>query len=254
MLSRASREAFRAIERVDRALSDYREDSELSRLSQESGGRGYGSLDLCAEFLQGAHELSVSSSGAFDVSVGPLVDAWCLRSESPEVPSEEKLQALRELVGYRRVQLRVGLDGLWYARLERRGMRLDPGGLGKGFAVDRAVRVLQWLGVKRALVNFSGCMFALGTPPGEPSWARRRSRPLAPEPDPGHDLAQERGHRLKRWVPQRPPRPRRVRQSSSLTAEPSDLLTAPSGFASERGQHRSPMAGRRRRPSSGGRR
>ncbi len=49
-------------------------------------------------------------------------------------------------------------------------MRLDPGGLGKGFAVDRAVRVLRAHGVERALVNFSGCMYALGSPPGRSGW------------------------------------------------------------------------------------
>ncbi len=176
----ACREAFLEIERVDRALSDYRVDSELSRLSGRAPEEWVPISDLTAEFLEQARELSRASAGAFDLTVGPLVDAWGFRTE-PRAPSRAELRAVRTLVDHRKVELRRERDGRRSARLTESGMRLDPGGLGKGFAVYRAARVLRASGVERALINFSGCMYALGSPPGRSGWPVAVRDPARPD-------------------------------------------------------------------------
>ncbi len=186
----ACREAFLEIERVDRALSDYRVDSELSRLSGRAPGEWVPISDLTAEFLEQARELSRASAGAFDLTVGPLVDAWGFRAE-PRAPSRAELRAVRTLVDHRKVELRRERSGRPFARLTESGMRLDPGGLGKGFAVDRAARVLRACGVERALVNFSGCMYALGSPPGRSGWPVAVRDPARPDEVLGHVLLRD---------------------------------------------------------------
>jgi thiamine biosynthesis lipoprotein ApbE len=163
--------AFLEIEAADRALSDYRPESELSELSRAAGLGAVPVSSLTADFLQEAARLSAASGGALDITVGPLVDAWGFRG-SPHAasPAGGDLEALRPLIGHDKVRIEPSADGAARVRLERPGMRLDPGALGKGFAADLAARRLRADGVRSALIDFSGNMVAIGAPPGEDGW------------------------------------------------------------------------------------
>jgi len=176
----ACRRAFAEIERVDRLLSDYRPDSEISGISGLEADESIAVSPATAEFLLRSARISSASEGAFDVTVGPLVDAWGFRRRSARRPSADELAELRTLVDYRALGVRRDDDGAWTVTVARSGMRLDPGATGKGFAVDRAVVALREAGVESALINFSGCIYALGSPPGAAGWRvaiRDPSRP-----------------------------------------------------------------------------
>ncbi len=166
----ACRRAFDEMERIEGLLSDYRADSELSRVSKQAAGEPFGVSELTAQFLRHGRKISEASNGAFDLTIGPLVDAWGFRAGVGRIPGDDELAGLRPLVDYRKVLLRRDASGRWQVRLAEEGMRIDPGGLGKGFAVDRAVAVLRENGVRSAFVSFSSCSYALGTPPGESAW------------------------------------------------------------------------------------
>jgi thiamine biosynthesis lipoprotein len=167
-LQAAVRDGLDEIDRLDRLLSHYRRDSPLSRLNREAAEGPVAAdgelFDLLAESLRWSRE----SDGAFDVTVGPLMKAWGFFRGEGHVPDADALRRSREVVGYRHVRLDPAARTV---RFDRPGVELDLGGIGKGYAVDRAVARLRARGVRSALVNLGGSsVYGLGTPPAADAW------------------------------------------------------------------------------------
>ena len=160
--------AFARIEELNAVFSDYDPDSELSRLSRSSGqGRA---VPLGADLwrvLEQAQLLAEKTEGAFDVTVGPLVNLWRRVRRKRELPGAALLEEMRARVGYRSLRLDPVTRS---AELAAPEMRLDAGAIAKGYAVDEALAVLDRLGVHRALVGGSGDMAASDPPPGQEGW------------------------------------------------------------------------------------
>lgn len=161
------------IAELNSILSDYDENSELSRLSQTSG-RGErvllsGDLGIV---LEEAERISRVSDGAFDVTVGPYVQLWKRARRQRELPPADRLEAARASVGWQAVKLeRTGASTQpLAATLLRSGMRLDLGGIAKGYALDEAAAELTRCGVTRYLVSGGGDMVVGEPPPGEAGW------------------------------------------------------------------------------------
>lgn len=168
--SMASEAAFARISELNASLSDYDEGSELSRLSRTAGtGRWVPLGTDLARVLRSAQAFSGASDGAFDVTVGPLVQLWKRARRQRELPGEAPLAAARAATGWTNLSLRRVEDG-WEARLGRPGMRLDLGGIAKGYALDEAGRTLRQRGVNRFLVSGGGDMVAGDPPPGALGW------------------------------------------------------------------------------------
>jgi len=181
----ASEMAFGRIHELNGVLSDYDEASELSRLSATGGSGRWVPLgtDL-ARVLRAAQTASEASDGAFDVTVGPLVQLWKRARRQRELPGEAALRRAREATGWRHLALRRGPGG-WEARLERPGMRLDLGGIAKGYALDEAAVVLRRQGVRRFLISGGGDMVAGEAPPEAEGWRIEvgvSDHPQAPAP------------------------------------------------------------------------
>jgi thiamine biosynthesis lipoprotein len=120
------------------------------------------------DLLAACVEYSRASEGAFDISVGPLMKVWGFYKGTGELPAKEEVAAAMERVGYRNLVLDRKARTV---RFLRAGVEIDPGGIGKGYAVDRAVGVLKASGIRSALVSGSGSsIYALGAPPGEAGW------------------------------------------------------------------------------------
>ncbi len=165
---RAARAAFDEIERLDAILSDWRPDSELSRLVARAGQGFVPVSDELFEVLALAQQVAERSDGAFDVTIGPLSRLWREARRAGRLPGAEEAARAAALVGWR--GLRLGLLGGPHAALERPGMALDPGAIGKGYACDRALAVLAAAGVDRALIELGGDLVASGAPPGQDGW------------------------------------------------------------------------------------
>jgi thiamine biosynthesis lipoprotein len=150
--------ALDEIDRLENVMSSWREDSELARLNRSAAaGPVVCSTDLVA-VLDSALALARLSGGAFDPTVAPLVDAWDLRGTG-HVPDARTITVALARVGWRGLEVdrRAGT-----ARFARPGMAIDLGGIGKGFALDRAAATLTGLGASRALVNLGGEVMAVG--------------------------------------------------------------------------------------------
>ena len=175
----ACRDAGRRLKDLTAALSDYHDGSELNRLCDAyvPGEPVAVSTDLC-RVLATARAVSTASRGAFDVTVGPVVKRWRRVRRTRVLPPAEELAALRERVGWAAVQVDQEAGTV---TIDRPGVRLDLGGIAKGYAADEAGRVLRDRGVTRFLIDAGGDLLAGDPPPGKCGW--RIGLPDAQRPD-----------------------------------------------------------------------
>ena len=158
---RAARAAFGRIEALDAVMSDYRPDSELMRACRAAAEGPVSISDDLYRVLDRAGAISQASDGAFDVTVGPLVRLWREARAEGRLPAPQAIEQARAAVGWRGVLLDPRQRTM---TLSWPGMRLDLGGIGKGYAADEALDTLMRHGVRRCLVDLGGDI-ALGRPP-----------------------------------------------------------------------------------------
>jgi len=183
--NRAARAAYERVEELNRVLSDYDPDSELSRLSDTAPSREPVHVgDDLWRVLEFSQRLSAKSDGAFDITVGPLVKLWRRARRTKEMPRTDLLAAARKATDYRALELDPATHA---AQLTKPHMRLDAGGIGMGYAVDEALVILTRQGIASALVDASGDIGVSDAPPGERGWR------IAIEPPAGSG-------RASRWV------------------------------------------------------
>jgi thiamine biosynthesis lipoprotein len=172
--------AFLEAHRLDALLSNYRPESEWSRVNREAAAHPVAVTPELFSLLSSCLEYSRQSDGAFDITVGPLMKAWGFFKGEGSLPRRADVAGALTNVGSRYVSLDPDARTV---RFTRPGIELDPGGIGKGYAVDRMVDVLEREGVDAALVSASGSsIYGLGAPPEDPrGWPIVISRPGHPD-------------------------------------------------------------------------
>lgn len=156
------------IAELNALLSDYDSESELSRLSATSPTEAPLLVSRSLwEALETAQQVEQLSDGSFDVTVGPLTKLWRSSRRRKEPPSAESLEKAFASVGGKNLKLHAAIHGV---SLAKANMRLDLGGIAKGYATDEGLRVLQTRGITRALVRASGDISAAEPPPNESHW------------------------------------------------------------------------------------
>ncbi len=170
----AARAAFERIGEVDEIFSDYKTDSEVMRLVQKAqvGQPRTVSKELFG-VLKTAREISCQSQGAFDVTVGPLVQLWRTARKEKKRPPPSRLAEARRSVGYQHLCLCESQRSVTFCRS---GMRLDFGGIAKGYAGDEALRTLRQFGITSALIDAGGDIVLGAPPPGKAGWTIGLSR------------------------------------------------------------------------------
>ncbi len=164
---RASRAAFERVEALNKTLSDYDPDSELSRLTKSAGGPPTKIGDDLFEVLSRSQEMYRRSGGAFDVTIAPVGRLWRRARRDGKLPDPALLAQARKLVGGDKLTLDRGSRTV---QLAVKGMRLDVGGIAKGYAAQAALEVLKKHGITRALVASAGDIVAGDPPPGANGW------------------------------------------------------------------------------------
>jgi thiamine biosynthesis lipoprotein len=165
-MEKAVKASFSEVERIESVLSAYRPGSEWNRVNREAAKQSVRVSPEVFSLLARCLDYSRRSEGAFDISVGPLLRAWGLVRGTGRVPGASELAEARAGVGHRHVCIDPENSTV---RFDRPGVEIDPGGIGKGYAVDRVVDVLKGMGFKKALVaGAASSLYGLGAPPGEP--------------------------------------------------------------------------------------
>ncbi len=159
--------AWDRVSELNRILSDYNPESALSQL----GSTAPHSEPVLVppelyRVLSRAGEISGASDGAFDISVGPLTQLWRRSRRQRELPTPERLREPLAAVDWRAIELHPP-DRV---RLLKHGMRLDAGGIAKGYALDEATRILRQHGIRSSLVAGAGDLVVTEPPPGQPGW------------------------------------------------------------------------------------
>ncbi len=174
----ASEAAFARIADLNACLSDYDDASELSRLSHSSGsGIDVPISDDLWRVLDRATLVSKLSGGAFDITVGPLVQLWKRARRQRELPPAERISDALKKVSWKAIELdstdasvRSKPTLHHTAKLTIPGMRLDPGGIAKGYALGEAAKDIRLHGISRFLISGGGDMVAGEPPPGKSGW------------------------------------------------------------------------------------
>jgi thiamine biosynthesis lipoprotein len=162
----AARAGFDRIAALEDKMSDYRPKSEV-RLLERRPREWVRVSEPLFSVLARAVEVASATDGAFDPTVGPLVALWREARRLGRLPTPVQLDSARALVGWRRLALDSGHRRV---RLAKRGMRIDLGGIAKGYAVQQAVFTLRDRGITSALVEAGGDIAVTAAPPGETGW------------------------------------------------------------------------------------
>ena len=172
--SAAAQAAFARIAELDAMMSDYDDNSEISRLSRSAGGPPINVSDELFAIIEQSVHFSRQTDGAFDITVGPAVRLWRRARRQRKLPTPPQLARMLE---------RVGSDKLVLDRCRKTVqlttpyMLLDLGGIAKGYACDQALAVLHRHGIRQALIDGGGDV-VLGTPPpGKKGWKIAISSP-----------------------------------------------------------------------------
>jgi len=171
--------AFDEVRRLDDMLSNYKPESEWSEINRLAAAKPLRISPEMFLLLSASVEYSRESEGAFDISVGPLMKVWGFYKGTGHLPHRPEVLAAMTRVGYRHIVLDPGAQTVWF---DRPGVELDPGGIGKGYAVDKMVDVLRQNGFSIALVAGSGSsIYGMGSPPTEPrGWRVEIKDPWSP--------------------------------------------------------------------------
>jgi len=174
----ACRSSLERIAKVDRLMSIFRSDSELSLVNRTAWRKpivvGTDTFTVLAESERLAH----LTGGALDVTIHPLMQLWTRSATQARVPSRHELDAALGVVGFGNLVLDKASRSV---RLRQTGAGIDLGGIAKGYAVDVAVEALRVNGIRSGMVNAGGDLRVLGRNPNGQLWRIGLRHPLSPE-------------------------------------------------------------------------
>ena len=154
--------AFDEVRRLDQLLSNYRPESEWSGVNRQAAERPSKVSVELFDLLAACLRYSGASEGAFDITVGPLMKVWGFYKGSGRLPHRAEIKGALARVGYRNIELD---ERNRTVRFRKPGVEIDPGGIGKGYAVDQMVKILKDNHIQSALMTAgSSSIYAIGVP------------------------------------------------------------------------------------------
>ena len=163
------RRLFARLAELEKIFSANRDDSELALINLNAGFRAVEISPELFAVLERALYYAEATDGAFDPTIGPLVKLWNIGTERARIPPDDEIISALELVNYKDLELTAG-GKAGTAFLKRQGMALDLGAIAKGYAADELVLILQETGVKRAIIDLGGNIYAWGKKPNGEPW------------------------------------------------------------------------------------
>lgn len=170
MIHNAINKAFKEVRRLDALFSVYNPESEISKINSAAGKNEFIVSNETMDLVSHAVSFSHTTHGVFDCTVEPLMRLWGFRDEAKRVehfPTQQEINNILDAVGYKHISISRGEHKIG---LLKEGAALDLGGIAVGYTVDRMAAILRREGITSALINHSGDVYAIGSPPHEVGW------------------------------------------------------------------------------------
>lgn len=164
-LDSALDDAFDEARRLDNLLSNYRPESEWSKVNREAADHAVRLSPELFSLISACVEYSRESEGAFDITVGPLMKIWGFYKGTGRIPHHAEIRTALNRIGWRHIHLDEKAGTVRFDE----PVEMDPGGIGKGYAVDRMAAILKKDGVTSGIITAGrSSIYAIGAPPNEP--------------------------------------------------------------------------------------
>ncbi len=177
-VEKAFNDVLKVVIWLDLLMSNYKEESELSKVNKNAASEPTYCDNELAYIIEQSLQYSDITDGAFDITIGPLMKKWGFFKGQGEIPAKEDLESVLESVSYKNIIIEEKIKKSLFrdpsivktVSFKNPDTQIDLGGIGKGYAVDMATRILKGNMIRSALINFAGNIYAYGTPPGKESW------------------------------------------------------------------------------------
>ena len=164
---KASEAAFAEMTRLDAIMSNWKENSEISEVNRSPEGKWIPVSKELFEVISRGLDISKSTGGAFDITVGKLLNLWGFYTSSPKKPLKEEIDNALKSVGYKLIELNPEKHSLFF---KKPGIEIDLGGIAKGYILEKGFESLKGYGIKAGLINGSGDIYVWGEKPGDKLW------------------------------------------------------------------------------------
>jgi len=164
--------ALDEMERMDRIMSNYKNDSELSKVNKKAAKSPVPCNAELLDVIEQSQYYSELSGGAFDITVSPIVTLWGFFSEKGHVPPDKEIEKLLPAVSYKNIVVKKSAETKKSGTVFFKDMKtqIDLGAIGKGYAVDKALEIIKKCGIDNGCINLGGNIYVLGTPFGKNAW------------------------------------------------------------------------------------
>ena len=164
--------ALDEMERMDRIMSNYKNDSELSKVNKKATKSPVPCNAELLDVIERSQYYSELSGGAFDITVSPIVSLWGFFSEKGRVPPDKEIEKLLPAVSYKNIVVKKSAETKKSGTVFFKDMKtqIDLGAIGKGYAVDKALEIIKKYKLDNACINLGGNIYVLGTPSGKNAW------------------------------------------------------------------------------------
>jgi FAD:protein FMN transferase len=170
------KKAFDEMQRMEGLMSTHISTSEVSRINQSAGLQPVSVSPEVLEVINRSLFWAKQTSGALDISIGPVHELWNFDNDHPTLPDKNTLEQKLQKVDYKNIQIKNET-----VFLKEKGMRLHLGAIAKGYAVDRAINILQESNIHHAFINAGGDLKAIGKRPDQTAWKIGLQHPRKPE-------------------------------------------------------------------------
>lgn len=167
--SKAIDAAYKRIDEIEQMASSSIDTSDVSIINQAAGKEYVKVHPEIIKMIETSLKYSKLTNGAFDITVGPLINLWGIGTQAERVPSDSEIKTALALVGYNNISINEQDSSV---KLLKEGMSIDLGGIAKGFSADEVLKVLKDYGIKSAIINLGGSsVYTLGQKPDGTLWS-----------------------------------------------------------------------------------